>query len=124
MLLPAALVIGVLVSRPATFMSGMIMGAFGPTMLALNNGYAGNFAAYVNASLAIIGGVAAALVVTRLIRSVGAAWSAKRLQRAAWRDIATVAQTKGAADRAALTGVMVQRLGQMMPRLAAVRRGR
>jgi uncharacterized membrane protein YccC len=119
-LLPAALAIGILVSRPVTFMSGMIMGAFGPTNLALNNGYAGNFAAYVNASLAMIGGVAVALVVTKLIRSVGAAWSAQRHQRAAWADIAAVAQAKGTSDRAELTSVMVQRLGLMMPRLAAV----
>ncbi|HEY1857753.1 FUSC family protein [Acidocella sp.] len=122
-LLPAALVVGVLMSRPATFMTGMVIGAFGPTILALNNGYNSNFGAYANAILATIGGMAVALVATRLIRSVGAEWSAKRLMRAAWRDIATVAQTKGAADRAALTGVMVQRLGQMMPRLAAVSAG-
>ncbi|HVE23233.1 MAG TPA: FUSC family protein [Acidocella sp.] len=122
-LLPAALVIGVLVSRPATFIVGMNMGAFGPTILALNNGYTGDFAGYANGDLAIIGGVATGLVVTRLIRSVGGAWSASRLQRAAWRDIATVAQTKGASDRAVLTGAIVQRLGQMMPRLAAVSSG-
>ena len=101
----------------------MNMGAFGPTMLALNNGYNSDFAAYANAALALIGGAAVALVATRLIRSVGAAWSAKRLLRAAWRDIATVAQTRGASDRAVLTGAMVQRLGQMMPRLASVSAG-
>ncbi len=122
-LLPAALIIGVLVSRPATFMSGMILGAFGPTNLALNNGYAGKFAAYVNASLAMLGGVAVALVITRLIRSVGAAWSARRHQRAAWADIAAVARARGATDRAELTSVMVQRLGLMMPRLASVSTG-
>jgi uncharacterized membrane protein YccC len=122
-LLPAALVVGIRVSRPATFLSGMLMGAFGATSLALNNGYEGDFAAYANASLATFGGLAVALVVTRLIRSVGAAWSAQRLARAGWRDIAAVAQTKGASDRAALTGVMVQRLGLMMPRLAAVSTG-
>ena len=122
-LLPAALAIGVLVSRPATFITGMNMGAFGTTMLALNNGYNGDFPAFANGVLAMIGGVAVALVITRLIRSVGAAWSAKRLLRAAWRDIAAVARTKGASDRAILTGVMMQRLGQMMPRLAAVSAG-
>jgi uncharacterized membrane protein YccC len=92
-------------------------------MLALNNGYGGDFAAYANGALAMIGGVAVALVATKLIRSVGAAWSAKRLLHAAWRDIAAVAQTKGASDRAVLTGVIVQRLGQMMPRLASVSAG-
>jgi uncharacterized membrane protein YccC len=121
-LLPAGLVIGVLVSRPATFGTGMVMGAVGSTILALGNGYAGDFAAYCNGGLALAGGLAAALVVTKIIRSVGAAWSARRLLRAGWRDIAAAASA-GGHDRRALTGVMLDRLGLLMPRLAAVSPG-
>jgi uncharacterized membrane protein YccC len=122
-LLPAGLVIGVLVSRPATFGTGMVMGAVGSTILALNNGYAGDFAGYVNAGLGLVFGLASALVVTRLIRSVGAAWSARRLLRAGWRDIAAAAGVQGHQDRAMLTGLMMDRLGLLMPRLAAVSPG-
>jgi uncharacterized membrane protein YccC len=109
-LLPAGLLIGVLVSRPATFGTGMVMGAVGATTLALNNGYTGDFAAYINGSL-------------ELIRSVGAAWSAERLLRAGWRDIAAAAGPQARHDRAHLTGVMMDRLGLLMPRLAAVSPG-
>jgi uncharacterized membrane protein YccC len=122
-LLPAGLVIGVLVSRPATFGTGMVMGAVGSTILALNNGYAGDFSAYVNGGLGLIFGLASALVVTRLIRSVGAAFSARRLLRAGWRDIAAAASVAGHQDRAKLTGLMMDRLGLLMPRLAAVSPG-
>jgi len=122
-LLPAGMVIGVLVSRPATFGTGMVMGAVGSTVLALNNGYVGDFAGYANGSLALLLGLAAALVITRLIRSVGAAWSARRLLRAGWRDIAAAASKEGSLDRAHLTGVMLDRLGLLMPRLAAVSPG-
>ncbi len=122
-LLPAGIVIGVLVSRPATFGTGMVMGAVGSTVLALNNGYVGDFAGYANGSLALLLGLAAALVITRLIRSVGAAWSARRLLRAGWRDIAAAASKEGSLDRAHLTGVMLDRLGLLMPRLAAVSPG-
>ncbi len=122
-LLPAGLLIGVLVSRPATFGTGMVMGAVGTTTLALNNGYAGDFAAYVNGALALILGLSIALVVTRLIRSVGAAWSAERLLRAGWHDIAAAAGPQARHDRAHLTGVMMDRLGLLMPRLAAVSPG-
>ncbi len=122
-LLPAGLVIGVLVSRPATFGTGMVMGAVGSTILALNNGYAGDFSAYVNGGLGLIFGLAAALVVTRLIRSVGAAFSARRLLQAGWRDIAAAATVAGHSDRARLTGLMMDRLGLLMPRLAAVSPG-
>jgi uncharacterized membrane protein YccC len=122
-LLPAALVIGVLVSRPATFGTGMVMGAFGSTNLALSNGYAGNFDGYVNSGVALILGVSAALVITRLLRSVGAAFSARRLLRAGWKDIAAAAADERREDRAHLTGVMLDRLALLMPRLAAVSPG-
>jgi uncharacterized membrane protein YccC len=122
-LLPAAIIVGVLVSRPATFGTGMVMGAFGSTTLALDNGYAGNFAAYVNNSLSLIFGLIVALLVTRLIRSVGAAWSARRIMCAGWRDIAAAADPNSRQDRAVLTGLMLDRLGLLMPRLAAVSPG-
>jgi uncharacterized membrane protein YccC len=123
-LLPAGLGIGVLVSRPATFGTGMVMGAVGSTILALSNGYSGNFADYLNGGIALVFGLASALIVTRLIRSVGAAWSARRLLTAGWRDIANAADLRGAQhDRAHLTGIMMDRLGLLMPRLAAVSPG-
>ncbi len=122
-LLPAGLIIGVLVSRPATFGTGMVMGAVGSTILALGNGYSGDFAGYANGGLGLIIGLASALVITRLIRSVGAAWSARRLLRAGWRDIAAAAAVQGHQDRARLTGLMMDRLGLLMPRLAAVSPG-
>ncbi len=122
-LLPAGLVIGVLISRPANFGTGMIFGAFGATQLALGNGYNANFIKFAGSSLSLLVGLGSALVLTRLIRSVGAAWSAKRLMRANWRDIVTAAQANSAPDRAAMTGIMMDRLGLMMPRLAAVASG-
>ena len=126
-LLPAGLAIGILISRPATFGTGMVLGAFGATNLALNDGYAGNFAAFINGGVALILGLTAALIITRLMRSVGAAWSARRLLHAGWRDIATAATVEDVDgmvhDRAHLTGIMLDRLGLLMPRLAAVSPG-
>jgi uncharacterized membrane protein YccC len=122
-LLPAAFAIGILISRPATFGTGMILGAIGPTQLALQNGYEGNFAAFCNTSLAMLFGFGSALLTTRLIRSVGAAWSTERLMRANWRDVAAAAEAHGTHDRGLLTGIMMDRLGLMMPRLASVATG-
>jgi uncharacterized membrane protein YccC len=101
----------------------MVLGAFGSTNLALNNQYGGNFDNFANSSVALILGLTAALIITRLIRSVGAAWSARRLLRAGWRDIAIAATVEGAHDRAHLTGIMLDRLGLLVPRLAAVSQG-
>jgi len=122
-LLPAGFAIGILISRPATFGTGMILGAIGPTQLALQNGYEGNFATYCNASLAMLFGFGSALLTTRLVRSVGAAWSTERLMQANWRDVAAAAETHGTRDRGLLTGIMMDRLGLMMPRLASVATG-
>jgi uncharacterized membrane protein YccC len=127
-LLPAGVAIGLLVSRPATFGTGMVLGAFGSTNLALNNSYAGNFESFINGAIALILGLTAALIVTKLIRSVGAAWSARRLLRAGWRDIAIAATIDDGTgrpphDRSHLTGIMLDRLGLLMPRLAAVSPG-
>jgi uncharacterized membrane protein YccC len=121
-LLPAVLIIGVLIARPATFGTGMVLGAFGSTNLALGNGYGGNIDTYLNSALAVVLGLSAALVATKLLRSVGAAWSAQRLLKAGWRDVARAAE-HGGGDRAVLTGVMMDRLGLLMPRLAAVSPG-
>jgi hypothetical protein len=102
----AAMVIGVLVSRPATFGTGMVMGAFGSTDLALGNGYGADFALYVNNAVGLVAGVSAALVITRL------------------KDIAAAADNHETREnRAHLTGIMLDRLGLLMPRLAAVSPG-
>ncbi len=122
-LLPAGLAIGILISRPATFGTGMVLGAFGATNLALNDSYSDNFAAFSNSAVALILGLTAALIMTRLIRSVGAAWSARRLLRAGWRDVAMAATVQDKHDRAQLTGIMLDRLGLLMPRLASVSPG-
>ncbi|MDE1883665.1 MAG: FUSC family protein [Rhodospirillales bacterium] len=122
-LLPVGLIVGILVSRPATFGTGMVIGAIGATQLALSNGYDVNFIKFADSSFSLIVGLGSALIITQLIRSVGAAWSAERLMRANWRDIATAAEASTPPDRAAMTGIMMDRLGLMMPRLAAVAAG-
>lgn len=122
-LLPVGLAIGVLISRPATFGTGLILGAIGSTEMALNNGYDTNFIQFADGSFSLLVGVGSALVLTRIIRSVGAAWSTERLMHANWRDVAAAAEASDAPSRAALTGIMVDRLGLMMPRLAAVASG-
>ena len=122
-LLPAGFIIGILASRPATAGAGMVLGAFGATQLALENGYSYDFITYAETCLSLLIGLACALIITRLMRSFGAAWGAERLMRANWRDVANAAQASSANDRATLTGVMTDRLGLMMSRLAAVETG-
>lgn len=122
-LLPTGLVIGILINRPATASAGMVLGAFGATQLALENGYNYTFIGYAETCLSLLLGLACALIITRLARSFGAAWGAERLMRANWQDVANAAQSGDAHDRATMTGLMMDRIGLMVPRLAAVEAG-
>ncbi|MFX7724250.1 FUSC family protein, partial [Acinetobacter baumannii] len=51
----------------------------------------GDFASFLNSSAGQIVGIVTAMLVTRLCRSVGAAWSARRLLHVGWREIADLA---------------------------------
>ena len=61
---------------------------------------------------------------TQLFRSVGADWSARRILRFGWRDLAAnaTAASDKAPDRAAWTSRMLDRVGLLVPRLALVER--
>jgi len=119
-LAPTFLLIGIGIARPALtgFATGIAI--IGATLLSLQTIYSADFPSYVNGSLASIAGMGIAAIVTGIIRSVGADLSARRLLRAGWRDIAAAAETGDASDRAALVARMLDRLGLLTPRLAAL----
>jgi hypothetical protein len=61
-----------------------------------------------------------AAVVTRLGRTVGAAWIARRLMKTSWTTLAVTAERRGLNDRAAFAGLMLDRLGLLTQRMAAM----
>jgi uncharacterized membrane protein YccC len=98
--------------RVATpFMLGIV------ASLSLTETFNADFASFANNSLAQIVGLLAAIVATRLVRSAGAEWTAWRILRSGWRDMARLARS-AAPDRAAWTSLMLDRLGLLVPRLA------
>jgi len=117
-LLPAGMIVGLFISRPATFMLGMNITATGATQMALENGFTSSFPIFANNAIAVFVGLSSALVMTMLIRSFGAAWTAQRLLRASWREIANAAEAHGAEDSGVLIGLTVDRLGLILPRLS------
>ena len=60
---------------------------------------------------------------TALVRSVGAEWSARRLLRAGWRDLAQIPLWRTPQDRLVLAELLLDRIGLLVPRLAAVGAG-
>ena len=119
-LAPTLLVFGVLIARPSTAFIGMALAANTVSLMALQSVYSADFAAFANSALAFVVGTAVTVVVTRLARSVGAEWSARRLMTTNWTALAVAAERRGQRDRAAFAGVMLNRLGLLAPRLAAI----
>jgi uncharacterized membrane protein YccC len=87
--------------------------------LSLQSAYTGDFAAFVNAGIAAIIGMVIAATVTAIVRSVGAEWSARRLLRQAWSALEVATLRRGQRDRGVFAAQMLDRLSQVMPRLAA-----
>jgi len=115
--------VGVLIAMPATQPLGTALGFLTSTLLSLQSAYTADFVSYSDASLGVVLGIACAAVITALMRSVGAEWSARRLLRANWRNFAAIPTHRtphgGPDGRDMLAGLLLDRLGLLVPRLAA-----
>jgi uncharacterized membrane protein YccC len=115
--------VGLLTAMPATQPLGTALGFLTATLLSLQSAYAADFVSYADGSFAALLGVGGAAVMTSLMRSVGAEWSARRLLRRVWRDIAAIPRGQTPGERDAMTGLLLDRIGLLVPRLAAVGTG-
>ena len=119
-LAPALILCGLAMTQPRYAPMGMGAALNGATLLALQNGYSGDFAPFANSVIASVVGMWIGAVVTRLVRSVGAAWSARRLVRINRRSLAAAAEGRGAGHGLELAALMLDRVGLIAPRLATV----
>ena len=87
--------------------------------LALQETYTADFAAFMNSNLAIYVSLFVAIMVTRSIRSISVDTAAHRLLIRTWRQLATLARDPGTANSTELAAEMVDRLGLLVPKLAA-----
>ncbi|PWC34801.1 FUSC family protein [Azospirillum sp. TSO35-2] len=121
-LAPTLITLGVFVARPAVMgrAMAMIFGVGGALSL-LDTGN-GDFASFLNSSTGQVIGIITAMLVTRLCRSVGAAWSARRLLHAGWREIAELAGRRAVPPADGFESRMLDRVGLLATRLAQVAR--
>jgi uncharacterized membrane protein YccC len=117
-LLPVLFVLGYLQADPTQNGRAMplIIGFVGS--LSLQEVFTADFPGFVNSSLAQIVGIGAALSSTRLFRTLSANWSAKRLLRRGWRDLADLAAAARPPNAETWSSAMLDRLGLLTPRLA------
>lgn len=118
-LAPIFLTYGALCGNPKTASIGLPLAANGSTLLSLQATYDAQFAPFVDSAVALVVGIGMAAVITAVIRSVGAEWSATRLIRQSWADLADAAEQQGAGNRARFAGLMLDRIGLLAPRIAA-----
>ena len=113
---PALIPLGFLAANPATFMIALMPIA----MMSFQSTASTDFASYANGMIATILGVVVVLLVTGVVKAVSAQLSARRLVRAGWRDLAATASAGPTFDAAAFSNRMLDRLGLLAPRLAAI----
>ena len=114
---PLFLVLGVLLARPATFGRAMpfLFGICGT--LAMIDTHSADMVTFLNVTMAQVIGVGAAAAFTAMMRRVGADWTARRLLKAGWRELAGLGNGEKT-SLATFNARMVDRIGLLTPRLA------
>jgi len=117
-LAPALLAIGYVQASPTHGPAAMalLLGFVGG--IALQPSFSADMPEFLNSSLAQIVGVAMALACTRLLRSVGAGWAARRILRRGWREVAALARRHRLIDADAWIAAMLDRVGLVTARVA------
>ncbi|GJE27824.1 FUSC family protein [Methylobacterium organophilum] len=119
-LAPGLILCGVFMTQPRTAPLALGAAVNGSAMIALQGSYTGDFAAFTNSAVAVVAGMWIAALVTRLVRSVGAGWTARRLRAVNRRSLARAAERQGAQNGLELAAIMLDRVGLIAPRLAAL----
>ncbi|WP_459614420.1 FUSC family protein [Bordetella sp. 2513F-2] len=119
---PVAFVLGILIARPAWTLRGMALmfGILGA--LSLHDTNTADLVSFIDSTLGQILGVATAAVIAAVFRTASADWSARRIQAANWREVATLATTSRAPERRAYASRMLDRIGLLQSRLSITRR--
>jgi uncharacterized membrane protein YccC len=117
-LAPVFLPLAMCLQQPARAARAMplIMGSL--ALMALDQTFDADIAGFVNGAIALNLGVAIAVIVLRLGRSLGIEWEVERVMRAVRRDVARLAAGDAALDRAAFESRMHDRVALLFPRLA------
>jgi uncharacterized membrane protein YccC len=115
---PTFLLLGVWLARPSTFGRAIpfLFGLCGT--LALIDTRTADIVSFTNGMLSQILGLTAAAVATGVLRRVGAGWTARRLLKAGWGELARLGSGDRVTSLAEFSARMVDRVGLLTPRLA------
>jgi uncharacterized membrane protein YccC len=117
-LAPALVWMGYLQADPARAARALPMLSCFIVAMGFLDRFQADFAVFVNTGLAQVGGIVTTLVVTKLFRSANSRWSAARIVRRNWADLAQLADPAQPLAAHAWTAQAVDRLGQVAARMA------
>ncbi|MGT2495156.1 FUSC family protein [Cupriavidus basilensis] len=113
------LLIGLMMAQPRLALIAMPLAVVTANDIGLQGAYNADFNAFFNGNVAGIAGILFALVRTLVARPFGTRAAVRRLVRASWGDIARNATGREPGEHANLRARMLDRLAQIVPRLAA-----
>ena len=119
-LAPWLIICGLFMAQPRTAPLATGAAVNGASMIAIQNGILGDFTPFANSAIAVITGMWSAALIVRLMRSVGGAWSARRLRRINRESLAYSATHGGSNHGLELAALMLDRVGLIAPRLTAL----
>lgn len=117
---PPFLLLGLLIPKPQYFLLALLTCVNTASYVALQSRYTADFVSLFEGGTAATAGIAFALVWTLITKPFGAELAARRLVKAGWRDLAEAAAGTKMGDSEKLSGRILDRLGQLVPRLAAI----
>jgi uncharacterized membrane protein YccC len=119
-LAPPFLLLGTLIPRPQLSMLAMLLTVNTASFIALGNRFSADFQSFLGGGIAALAGVGFALLWNLITRPFGGEIAAWRLVHAGWSDLAELAAGRRVQDHERLAGRMLDRLGQLVPRLAGM----
>lgn len=122
-LAPALIGIGYIQADPARSSSALPMFSCLIVGLGFVETFQPDFGAFVNTGIAQVMGIVITIAVTRLFRSVGVVWTARRMIRLQWQELEALAISGGNPDFGAWTALALDRTGQIAARMALAGEG-
>ncbi len=119
-LAPPLLFIGLFIPNPKTMGAALAVLMGFCNAMALQETFSADFASFLNVNLGQFVGLGAAIFVTAAMRSMSIDAGARRLLSRTWKGLARLARARNAPEPAAFAATLVDRLGLLTPKLAAV----
>jgi uncharacterized membrane protein YccC len=113
------ILVGTLIPRPQFTLATMLVAVNTATFISIQDAYDADFLVFMNSNLAGLAGLLYAFLWTIVTRPCGAELAAARLMRSSWEDVVLSASAKPIEDQRNLAARMLDRLMQLIPRLAA-----